>query len=73
MAGKWDNLALTSKQRAYCQDYFWECMTMKNIAEKYGVNVSTVSRTIRRAVNKVGTSAWEERMKEMEEEELHGD
>lgn len=69
MAGKWENPALTSKQQAYSQDYFWGCMTMKDIAEKYGVNVSTVSRTIRKAVDKVGTSAWAERMKERETHE----
>lgn len=63
MAGKWDDHRLTSKQRRYCQDYFENCMTMAEIAERYGVTVSTVSRTIRRAVGRVGTSAWEERMK----------
>ena len=39
---------LTEKQRAYMMAYYGG-MTMQQVAKKYGVNVSTVSRTIARA------------------------
>lgn len=39
---------LTPTQRNYCLAYYEEGMTMKQIAARYGVDESTVSRTIRR-------------------------
>ncbi|MDD5947251.1 MAG: sigma-70 family RNA polymerase sigma factor [Oscillospiraceae bacterium] len=39
---------LTPAQRSYCLAYYEEGMTMKEIAQRYGVDESTVSRTIRR-------------------------
>lgn len=39
---------LAEKQRAYMMAYYVG-MTMQQVAKKYGVNVSTVSRTIARA------------------------
>ncbi len=39
---------LTPTQRNYCIAYYEDCLTMKQIAERYGVDESTVSRTIRR-------------------------
>lgn len=41
---------ITDKQREYLRDYL-DGMTVRAIAEKYGVNASTVSRTIHRAVD----------------------
>ncbi len=39
---------LSERQRAYMMAYYGG-MTMQQVAKKYGVNVSTVSRTIARA------------------------
>jgi RNA polymerase sigma factor (sigma-70 family) len=39
---------LTRTQAEYLTDYFADGMTVKMIAQKYGVNQSTVSRTIQR-------------------------
>ena len=39
---------LTERQRAYMMAYY-SGMTMQQVAKKYGVNVSTVSRTIARS------------------------
>ncbi len=39
---------LTATQRNYCLAYYEEGMNMKQIAARYGVDESTVSRTIRR-------------------------
>ena len=41
--------SLSEAQRKYCTDYYSREMTMKEIAQLYGVNKSTVSRTIARA------------------------
>lgn len=40
---------LTPIQRRYLHDYYAETLTMQKIAARYGVNVATVSRTLRRA------------------------
>lgn len=40
---------LTERQRRYFLYYYRDCMTMRAIAAHCGVNVSTVSRTLRRA------------------------
>lgn len=39
---------LTEKQRAYMMAYYGG-MTMRQVAEEYGVNIGTVSRTIAKA------------------------
>lgn len=44
----WKN-ELTDCQRQYLLHYYRDCMTMRAIAARYGVNVSTVSRTLSRA------------------------
>lgn len=41
----------TEKQRAYIMHYFVERMTMDAIADLYGINRSTVSRTIHRGID----------------------
>ena len=40
---------LTEKQRAYLSAYYFEELRPSQIARRYGVNRSTVIRTIRRA------------------------
>ena len=40
---------LTEKQRRYLHLYYSEVMTMREIAGRCGVDISTVSRTLRRA------------------------
>lgn len=40
---------LTETQRRYLLMYYREVMTMQEIAERCGVDLSTVSRTLRRA------------------------
>lgn len=40
---------LTECQRRYLLHYYRDCMTMRAIAEQYGVTVPTVSRTLARA------------------------
>ena len=40
---------LTECQRRYLLHYYQDVMTMHAIAERYGVHVSTVSRTLKRA------------------------
>lgn len=39
---------LSSCQKRYICEYFYQQKTMRQIAEEYGVNISTVSRTIER-------------------------
>lgn len=41
--------ALTPVQRTYIQEYYINRKTMQHIAEEYGVSRGTVSRTLRRA------------------------
>lgn len=43
---------ITANQRAYILKYYVEQMSVREIVELYGVNPSTVSRTIRRGVDK---------------------
>ena len=43
---------LTEKQRLYMEAYFFRDMGMRQIAREYGINPSTVCRTIHRAVQK---------------------
>lgn len=45
--------ALTPVQRSYMQEYYVNCKTMRQIAEEYGVNIGTVSRTLSRARNRL--------------------
>ena len=40
---------LTSKQRTYLLAYYFEGLSMEEIAAREGVNKSTVSRTVKRA------------------------
>ncbi len=40
---------LTPTQREYCLAYYEDRLTMKQIAERFDVDESTVSRTLRRA------------------------
>lgn len=40
---------LTEQQRTYIMAYYYNRLTMEEIAEQFGVNKSTVSRTIKRA------------------------
>ena len=47
------NETLTDKQRAYAQEYYFLGMSMPRIAEKHGVSVSTVSRTLERARRRI--------------------
>lgn len=44
---------LTDCQRLYLSHYYRDAMTMQAIAARYGVNVSTVSRTLARARNRL--------------------
>lgn len=44
---------LTKQQRTYITAYYYEGLTMEEIAEKFSVNKSTVSRTIKRAKNRL--------------------
>lgn len=44
---------LTEKQKLYITLYYKKGMTLEKIGEKYGVNVSTVSRTIERGRNRI--------------------
>ena len=44
---------LTPIQREYITDYFFSRLTMRQIAENRGVARSTVSRTIKRAENRI--------------------
>ena len=39
---------ITPRQREYMMLYYGQCMSMEAIAEKMGVNKSTVSRTLKR-------------------------
>ena len=41
--------ALTEKQRLYLHLYYSEVLTMREIAARCGVDITTVSRTLRRA------------------------
>ena len=49
-------LNLTSIQRQYLTCYFYYGMKQCDIAEKFNVNKSTVSRTIKRAVRRLQNS-----------------
>lgn len=44
---------LTDTQRRYVELYFFEGYKMKGVAEKCGVDISTVSRTIKRATHRM--------------------
>ena len=44
---------LTDLQRAYFTSYYLEGLTMEEIGETYGVNKSTVSRTVKRSRNRI--------------------
>lgn len=44
---------LTDCQRAYVMAYFYEGLNVREIGERYGVEKSTVSRTIRRGMARV--------------------
>lgn len=44
---------ITPTQREYIIDYYLSNRSMKEIAEERGVNVSTVSRTIKRGMNRI--------------------
>lgn len=44
---------LTEKQRAYLRAYYFEELSPSRIAFRYGVHRSTVTRTLRRAENRL--------------------
>lgn len=44
---------LTEKQRTYLRAYYFEELSPTRIARRYGVNTSTVTRTLRRAEDKL--------------------
>lgn len=44
---------LSSAQRKYLIEYYYEEKSMREICTKYGVNISTVSRTISRGRKKI--------------------
>lgn len=44
---------LTSRQKQFIMLYYYQNRTMEEIAAECGVNVSTVSRTLRRARNNI--------------------
>lgn len=44
---------LPEKQRMYLLAYYSEHLTMEQLAERFGVNKSTVSRSIQRGKNKL--------------------
>ena len=48
----WDN-ELTDCQQRYLSLYYRDRLTMKEIAQLHGVNTATVSRTLRRARNRL--------------------
>lgn len=45
--------ALSEKQREYLCDYYFDGLSMSRSAELHGVSLSTVSRTIKRAENRI--------------------
>lgn len=45
--------ALSEKQREYLCDYYFDGLSMRRAAELHGVSLSTVSRTIKRAENRI--------------------
>lgn len=45
---------LTDIQRTYFCEYYFEGLTMAEIAEAHGTNKSTISRTISRARKRIG-------------------
>ena len=47
---------LTPIQREYLSDYYFDEMTMRDIAKKHGVTIPTVSRTIKRAKYRISES-----------------
>lgn len=44
---------LSSAQKKYLAEYYFEGKTLKEIADLYGVNISTVSRTISRGRKRI--------------------
>lgn len=44
---------LTPTQQVYLEDYYFNAMNMREIARARGVALSTVSRTIKRARNRI--------------------
>ena len=44
---------LTPKQRLYLTDYYFEELRPAQIARRYGVNCSTITRTLRRAEDRI--------------------
>lgn len=48
----WQN-ELTDCQRKYLLCYYRDTLTMREIAARYGVNIATVSRTLKRARNRL--------------------
>ena len=48
----WD-CELTETQKLYMQAYYEDHLTMAKIAERYGVDLTTVSRTLKRARNRL--------------------
>lgn len=45
--------ALSEKQREYLCEYYFDGLSMRQTAEIHGVALSTVSRTIKRAENRI--------------------
>ena len=44
---------LTKKEKAYIEQYFFSGLTLEEISQKFKVNPSSVSRGIKRAINKL--------------------
>ncbi len=44
---------LTKKEKAYIEHYFFSGLTLEEISQKFKVNPSSVSRGIKRAINKL--------------------
>lgn len=62
------NQNLTDKQKSYIIEYFFFGLNVREIAEKFGVNKATVSRTIRRGMKRCysGLVDFEPKMKKYE-------
>lgn len=49
---------LPEKQRMYLLAYYSERLTMEQLAERFGVNKSTISRSVQRAKKKLRDYLW---------------
>nr|DAI80037.1 MAG TPA: RNA polymerase sigma factor [Caudoviricetes sp.] len=49
---------LTEKQRMYLLAYYSENLTMDQLADRFGVNKSTISRSVQRAKKNLRDYLW---------------